>query len=324
MSLEENIWDTLNAVWSETASDNDYPDHRPLLAHYTSVKSLQSIITSGQIWMANPLYMNDFEEVRFGVLEGIRLFLANDNLADSFSEERQWKLVRDAYENEFAEFDQRHAVDTYIFCLSEFDREIDSFDGRLSMWRGYGGGGDGVAILIDTEKFSPEHGYPLILSRVVYGSQELRRDAISQILDGYAKILAGRELSDLELPVIAKHIFLRLLNFSLYTKHSGFEEEREWRIVYTPAYDPTNKFVSMLSYDIHGSGVVPKLKLDLEEYSRINDFDFSLKSICAGLILGPTQNSRLYVEGIYRLLQDNGYNELLDKVHSSSIPFRAT
>jgi hypothetical protein len=44
----------------------------PLLAHYTSLEVLEKIMTTNEIWFSNPLFMNDLQEVRFGMLEGLR------------------------------------------------------------------------------------------------------------------------------------------------------------------------------------------------------------------------------------------------------------
>ena len=44
-------------------------------------------------------------------------------------------------------------IDTYVFCLSEHAK--DDTDGLLSMWRGYGGNGNGAAIVFDAGKLRP-------------------------------------------------------------------------------------------------------------------------------------------------------------------------
>ena len=49
-------------------------DERPLLAHYTSLNVLEKIIQNGELWFSNPLFMNDMQEVRFGMLEGRKAF----------------------------------------------------------------------------------------------------------------------------------------------------------------------------------------------------------------------------------------------------------
>jgi hypothetical protein len=41
-----------------------------LLAHYTSIDVIEKILRSEEIWFSNPLFMNDLDEMRFGMLEG--------------------------------------------------------------------------------------------------------------------------------------------------------------------------------------------------------------------------------------------------------------
>ncbi len=50
------------------------PDNPILLAHYTSVQVVEQILKNNEIWLANPLYMNDLEEMRVGVLIGNKIF----------------------------------------------------------------------------------------------------------------------------------------------------------------------------------------------------------------------------------------------------------
>ena len=35
-----------------------------LLAHYTSVPTIEQILRTNQVWLSNPLYMNDMQEMR--------------------------------------------------------------------------------------------------------------------------------------------------------------------------------------------------------------------------------------------------------------------
>ena len=44
----------------------------PDLVHYTSMQTLECILRDKEIWFSNPLFMNDLEELRFGMNEGAR------------------------------------------------------------------------------------------------------------------------------------------------------------------------------------------------------------------------------------------------------------
>ena len=49
-------------------------DRRPLLAHYTSIKVMESILSTSEIWFSNPLFMNDHQEMRSGLEAGMSFF----------------------------------------------------------------------------------------------------------------------------------------------------------------------------------------------------------------------------------------------------------
>jgi hypothetical protein len=94
----------------------------PLLAHYTSIDVLEKIMKTDEIWLSNPLFMNDLEEVRFGVHQGSQLFLQSSTAVDdACGSTARGDLMRHTFSHYYGQFDQDHAFDTYVFCLSEHD-----------------------------------------------------------------------------------------------------------------------------------------------------------------------------------------------------------
>ena len=62
---------TLDRVlWSDMQRE-PAPGELPLLAHYTSIRTLERIAQTGEIWFSNPLYMNDVDELRYGMNLGL-------------------------------------------------------------------------------------------------------------------------------------------------------------------------------------------------------------------------------------------------------------
>ena len=55
----------------------------PLLAHYTTVDTLEKILTTEELWFSNPLIMNDLNEMRFGILNGVELFNTSQKVRDA-------------------------------------------------------------------------------------------------------------------------------------------------------------------------------------------------------------------------------------------------
>jgi hypothetical protein len=217
-------------LWTDVDSEQTFPSKRPLLAHYTSMDTLERILASNQMWFSNPLHMNDWEELIFGITEGAAAFRLHKGIRSACGDESRYAILLEAFERQLREFDQVHAFDTYVICFSEHD-ETDS-DGILSMWRGYGDNGRGAAVVIDTSKLNAVPTSPFIISRVVYGSRKQRIDWIDEKLTQFSALLKKASVSNDNLWVAAWMILERLKIFAIFTKHSGFREEREWRFVY--------------------------------------------------------------------------------------------
>jgi hypothetical protein len=60
--------------------------NKPLLAHYTSIQVLEQIMRNDEMWFSNPLFMNDLQEMRYGIHQGIIQF---DQLSSTFRNSRR-------------------------------------------------------------------------------------------------------------------------------------------------------------------------------------------------------------------------------------------
>lgn len=309
-----------NAVWADLHTADDYPAVRPLLAHYTSVANLEKIVINNELWLSNPLYMNDWEELRFGMSEGAARFRISDVVRQACGTPEIHAELVSYFDDLYRQFDEKHALDIYVLCLSEHDKS--DTDGVLSMWRGYGSSGSGVALVFDTNELDPVEPSPFILSKVIYASKVDRLAWINAKLDAMAAVIAGSSLSSEQLNYLAYSWFERLKVFSLFTKHDGFAEEKEWRIVYLRDRDPSSILGSMLSYAVMAKGVEAKLKLRLGEIQGLVSKPISIDSIIAMIILGPTISSVLAASSIRRMLEVARPGSLAEKLVASSIPFR--
>jgi hypothetical protein len=65
---------------------------------------------------------------------------------------RRVDAFRNAFTHFYNQFASSYVLDTYVLCLSEHNPA--DVDGVLSMWRGYGGNGDGAAIVLDSSKIN--------------------------------------------------------------------------------------------------------------------------------------------------------------------------
>jgi hypothetical protein len=134
-------------LWPASATTEPAPSGNLLLAHYTSIGTLEKIIQNNEVWLSNPLHMNDLNELRFGMREGALAFRTHHGLMTACGNDEKHRALLKHFDERFQRYDFEHAFDTYVFCVSE--HKPDNDDGILSMWRGYGASGAGVAIVFD-------------------------------------------------------------------------------------------------------------------------------------------------------------------------------
>lgn len=321
MTIEET-YKLFNPVWEDIQSDDSFPNRRPLLAHYTSIETLERVMKSNEIWLSNPLYMNDLEELRFGINEGLIAFKNHPAIKKACGSDKRHEILVSEYSRQYDTYSNEHAFDTYVFCLSEYKSEKP--DGSLSMWRGYGSNGSGAAIVIDTSKINAIDGSPLIISHVIYASQDERRAWINSKFDEFSKILSGADLTYEQLGVAAYAIFNRIKISAIFTKHIGFEEEREWRIVYLREFDQQKRLDDMLHYAVSSRGVEPKLKLKIQTIPDLTGAGLSLEQVVHKIILGPSSSSLLAMKSTKRMLEKIGRPDISNRLFASGIPFRPT
>ena len=308
-------------LWKDIDQGNTFPTKRPMLAHYTSVATLEGIVKNDEIWFSNPLFMNDLQELRFGMVEGLNAFRQHKGIEAACGSSERYEILNKAFAYLFDQFANKHAIDTYVFCLAEHDPEND--DGLLSMWRGYGGNGSGVAIVFDSAKINYLEGFtPLIISSVIYASEKDRLSWIEGKLTEFCDILRVKEIPSDKLYVAAHQLFERIKMFSLFTKHHGFSEEREWRIVYLRERDVGRRLESMISYAIGPRGVEPKLKFKVLPLEGFTATDLSLEKIVTQIILGPCSSNVLALASVKKMLVALGKTELAMRISVSSTPFR--
>lgn len=264
--------------------------------------------------------MNDLEEVRFGISEGVNAFRSSTAIDEACQTQERAQKLRQQFQLWYQRFDEQHVIDTYVFCLSEHDRADG--DGLLSMWRGYGGNGNGAAIVFDTAKIKARDDTPLIIAKVEYASTEMRREWINKKVDQFSKLLFAANVTDEELYIPAYQFFERLKLFSLFTKHLGFKEEREWRVVYLPDRDASHALTNMIDYWIGPRGLEPKLKLKIGPIPGLTEDDFALSKIVERIILGPTLSNPLSRISITKMVE-KVQPELKGRVFGSMIPFRS-
>lgn len=307
------------SIWSGVDGSASFPAKRPLLSHYTSLKTIDLILQSGEVWFSNPLYMNDYEELRYGIHLAADYFPYAKSIEAVLSSEH-YEMLEALLRRMFVEFNNINAFDVYVFCASEHDAEND--DGLLSMWRGYGAGGRGAAVVFDTSKFRFRPGSPITLGPVRYLSRAGREEWMVHFCDRFAGALKGLPLDATDLPFVATTFFERIRQFALYTKHVGFSEEREWRAVYIADRDNRNLFKHLIEvrHDDRG-GLAPKFKFGFLTEGPDDPF-IGMPDVVHKIILGPGLASDLYSTAARRLLLATAPG-LTAPIVASTTPYRA-
>lgn len=192
----------------------------------------------------------------------------------------------------------------------------------LSMWRGYGGNGNGAAVIFDPQKLNENADSPFLIAKVSYLSTEMRLKWIQKKCDEFSALLINAEVPTDKLHIAVGKLFERMKIHSLFTKHIGFVEEREWRVAYMREPGKYPELDEMLHYAIGKNGVEPKLKLKIKPIEGLATDDFLLEKIVRKIILGPTISSPLAQLAVKRMLQKLGKIEIARALAVSSTPFR--
>jgi Protein of unknown function (DUF2971) len=318
MTEIERVHSIFAAMWVDLSRPDNFSEKLPLLAHYTSLSTLESIIRSNEVWLSNPLFMNDMEELRFGLLEAEKAFHQHEGIRQA-CDTKQYDALRQAFDQQLSTLANEHALDVYVMCFSEHN--ISDYDGMLSMWRGYGANGNGAAIVFDTQKVPINMNSPLLLEKVDYKTTEERLKWIDAKLNQFADLIKN---SAIQIPMFYIPIHLLIQRFQLFalsSKHNGFDEEREWRMIYIKDRDRENKMEKFFHYLIQSDRVEPKLKFKVGQIPGM-EMDLKLTDVVERIILGPGVSSGMTLATVKRMLTLVGNKELASKVYGSTTPYR--
>lgn len=207
--------------------------------------------------------------------------------------------------------------DTYIGCFSEHDKDDDKY-GRLSMWRAYSEP-QGVAIVIKADPFfSPSGLVNTYMSSVDYLDCEDFQDMFKNIYDNIVNEIEFIRTQNRQ--QIIAYTFQMFKFAALCTKHPGFKEEKEWRLVYVPSMERS----AQLTKDVKSIRGIPQpvYKIALRSTQDGDTIDMTIPAILDRIIVGPSEYPMVTHEAFCDLLQDAGVSDPEKKVFISFIPLR--
>ena len=287
------------------------------LVHYTSAEAAVSMVRSKEVWMRNSTAVNDFMEIEHGL----------ECLTKAYNGDRGSKFKQvlnsmfpgfiEDLEKKFNGWIPHFRTDTYITCVSEHLPSEDR-TGRLSMWRAYGGT-TGVAVVLKNGPFlTQSNALNAYSSPVAYRNEDEFAENFSSITTA---IETNSEfLATLGQEKVMSNVFSMLRFAVLCTKHPGFHEEREWRVIYSPKFEPSKRLI--LDTQII-RGVPQKIfKIPLKNVPEEGFTGAEIPEFVERVIIGPTQYPIAIRDAIIGLLEEAGMENASSKVWASDIPLR--
>jgi hypothetical protein len=286
-------------------------------AYYTTAEVAYQIIQKKRIWMRSTTTMNDYMEIQYGrdLLQtaingepGHALKSALDVCHQGLFDE-VWKRVL----NWLPGFE----FDTFITCVSEHYESEDKL-GRLSMWRAYGGK-TGVALVINGAVFDLQtQALAAYASPVSYFDQAQFSDAINEVA---ANIRSNKEFVSSLLIDELKNVLFNMFRFAvLCTKHPGFAEEKEWRIVASPVLNPSDLLESGI--EVVRGVPQPIQKIPLENYLDQDVVGMAVPELIDRVIIGPCEFPDVTAQALCTALRQAGVADPYSLIVESNIPLR--
>ncbi|WJR68132.1 DUF2971 domain-containing protein [Neorhizobium sp. CSC1952] len=284
--------------------------------HYTSADTALKIIQNEEVWMRKSTCMNDFNEIEHGFNCLSRAYKEHKDRFESIFESRFpgfCKKVEDYFNGWLPSI--RNS--TYISCISEHEASED-INGRLSMWRAYGSP-RGVAIVVNGAPFlRPTNALQAYTSPVAYLSEEQFTNEFANLMEGFEQ--GGSLLSQLSEEQLISNMFEVFRMAVLCTKHPGFAEEREWRIIYSPSLHESTR----IKPDIFTFDGVPQriFKIPLKNVEAEGLFGIEIRELIDRIIIGPTDFAVEIKEALGIVLDAKGVENPLGRIWISDIPLR--
>lgn len=286
------------------------------VAYYTTAATAYSIIRNCELWMRNTSTMNDYREVEHGFdclnaaiksPEGVALRAAIDEIFPGLSQQ-----AIDHFNGWLPHFRQN----TYIACVSEHFAHEDN-NGRLSMWRAYGGN-SGVALVFKPDALFKPEDVGVYASPVAYWPPGQVQQEMALIAARVREHAAPVSTAG---PIFIRSVLFNMFRFAvLCIKHPGFAEEREWRLITCPTLEKS----PLLQQTVEVVRGTPQLvqRIRLKDVPEHDIHDVSLATQLDRIIIGPCEYPDATYKAMIQLLKDADFKEPSKLVHVSDIPLR--
>jgi hypothetical protein len=291
-------------------------DSSQRFVYYTSADTAMSILRNREVWMRKSSMMNDYREIEHGF----------DCLNNAYQGNRE--RLRGLFDGMFPGFCEQleslfngwlpnFRTDTYITCVSEHDASEDRY-GRLSMWRAYGAVARVAMVFHGGPFLRPSDAIKAYTSPVAYLNDEAFNREFAALLDS---IDNNRDfVQSVGDKVALSNIFAAFRYAMLCTKHPGFHEELEWRIIYTPSYQKSDHLIPTIE-SINGT---PQLvcKIPLKDVPEKGLIGLNPAELIDRVIIGPSKFPVGIYDALMVLLAEAGVQNPISKIVVSDLPLR--
>ena len=199
--------------------------------------------------------------------------------------------------------------------MSEHE-EKENRDGRLSMWRAYAPK-NGVALVLNNEPFlRPSAGFNAYTSPVEYSDVG---DFEQYFIELYNSFSENRKLFESLGPDLIKRHFINAFRFAICsTKHPGFREEQEWRVIYN-----VEKSIA-IKQSVCSINSIPQViqKIPLKDNVEADIYGITLNDLVLKIIIGPSQFPNEIRKALGEALTCKGVTNPFGRISISDIPIR--
>jgi hypothetical protein len=301
------------------AKRNEITGRNGRFVHYTSAENALNIIRGKCMWMRNTTCMSDYREVHHGY-DALRRYFADHANREAFFSALNG-CVPGVAEQTVAQFDQSlqsTQLQTYISSISEHDDREDAH-GRLSMWRAFGNSTARVAIVIKLDlDIGKNVSLGAELSPVAYFTDQEFAHELNAVV---ANISTNQEfLRTIDRAWLQASLHAMLTSAMVCLKHEGFHEEREWRVIHSPARHSGEHIRS--SVEVVGGAPQRVYKIRLQSNAQVGLTGLDPGELIDRIVIGPTQYPFAMFDAFVSALVDVGVADAANRVFISQIPER--
>jgi len=263
--------------------DKHFHNSNELLYHYTNLEALLGILENDHFRLSNVYYMNDPEELNYGLNLFSKIY--NKNFKNDFEKIKYIQINNDyKYSNVFA-----------LSLTSSFD--------SLPQWRMYGNNGYGICLGIDLTKIEDK-------PRQVIYSEEKQEEVINQFFKYYIEITKNnlKEIKEFKLEESYYNFFTSLSQYySSLLKNKTYSSEDEYRVTIIPdLFSDTNSIEKAMKFRISNNIVIPYIE------SNCGKLAINSKKI-KKIIIGPKIDFELNEYSLKEFLNKNNKLDIFNK-----------